>query len=86
MPREPELGGPCPYAGCGGTMEPPPPENCSCHIAPPCHACTDRELTCTVCGWSVEDGMPDEPPQPVAEPESDLERFRRHFADNPILF
>ncbi|WP_431860049.1 hypothetical protein [Azospirillum sp.] len=51
-PVEPEEGGPCPD-GCGGTLELPPPENCSCHIAPPCGDCTDRVLTCSRCGWEA---------------------------------
>lgn len=33
----------------GGTMEFPEPENCSCHIAPPCSSCTSLELTCEKC-------------------------------------
>ena len=36
----------------------PPVEQCSCHINPPCSACTDRQLTCNSCGH-----IPEEPPQ-----------------------
>lgn len=35
----------------------PKVENCSCHIDPPCAACTDNRLTCPKCGW--EDERPD---------------------------
>ncbi len=29
-------------------------KNCSCHICPPCSACTDNILECPVCGWEEE--------------------------------
>lgn len=36
---------------CGeGRMHFPQAENCSCHIAPPCVACTSVVLTCDACG------------------------------------
>ena len=35
---------------CRGALEYPEIENCSCHINPPCAACTSNELTCTECG------------------------------------
>lgn len=41
-------GGECPE--CKGVMAFPPVENCSCHISPPCHACTSNLLTCSMCG------------------------------------
>lgn len=40
---------------CAGKLEFPPVENCSCHISPPCHKCTERRLVCAVCGWCEED-------------------------------
>lgn len=41
---------------CGGILEYPLVENCSCHMGnPPCSACTDVELTCNECGWTEED-------------------------------
>lgn len=43
-------------ARCAGTMELPEPENCSCHISPPCSACVDREFTCATCGAVASDG------------------------------
>ena len=47
----------CPMDGppCSGVLVFPPVENCSCHICPPCRACTDLTLVCSVCGWEVED-------------------------------
>lgn len=38
---------------CFGTMEFPEVENCSCHILPPCFACTENKLTCSECGVEV---------------------------------
>jgi hypothetical protein len=45
---------PCNRDGCPGTMEWPYPENCSCHINPPCASCTNRLLTCSECYFEVE--------------------------------
>lgn len=53
----PEEGDRCPEKGCTGHIDYPPPENCSCHINPPCSSCVNRVLTCPVCGW--EDESPD---------------------------
>lgn len=44
-----EAGG-CPEQ-CGGHLHYPKVEDCSCHISPPCAACTDVCLTCGFCGW-----------------------------------
>ncbi len=38
-----------------GRMEYPETEGCSCHINPPCSACTDKELVCSDCGWEEGD-------------------------------
>lgn len=54
-----------------GVLGCPKPENCSCHINPPCSACTDLRLTCNVCGW--EDDAPDSAYVPVADGISMLE-------------
>lgn len=42
----------CPL--CGRSVEYEDPENCSCHINPPCAACTSRRLTCIECGEFFE--------------------------------
>lgn len=47
-----EEGDRCPE--CTGTLNYPPAENCSCHINPPCSACTDRLLTCDKCGFEED--------------------------------
>lgn len=57
MSTEPDEGSECPNCH-EGKMEFPPVHGCSCHIAPPCSACTDRHLTCAVCGFEHI------PPQP----------------------
>lgn len=40
----------CPDPACSGTMQFRPVENCSCHISPPCFACTTNPLVCSECG------------------------------------
>lgn len=49
-----EEGNACGRDGCIGTIEVPEVENCSCHISPPCHACVTSKLTCTECGFEIE--------------------------------
>lgn len=39
---------------CIGVMKFPEVENCSCHINPPCYAHTENKLTCTDCGFEVQ--------------------------------
>jgi len=86
-----EEGGACP-TGCGGKLHLPPPENCSCHIAPPCSACTDRNLTCDSCGWEApppepfwpDTTVPKSQPNPwwemvSAKPSHDLGNGKRVF-------
>ena len=41
-----------------GIMEPDEVENCSCHIDPPCSACVDNLMVCSICGY--EEGEADE--------------------------
>jgi hypothetical protein len=36
---------------CKGVLRCQEPVNCSCHINPPCGACTDAKLECPDCGW-----------------------------------
>lgn len=51
-----EEGGDCPAPGCSGVLEYSKPENCSCHINPPCGACTSTFLLCPECGWEDDNG------------------------------
>lgn len=51
----------CNRAGCQGVIHTLPVENCSCHICPPCSACTSPRSFCPVCGWEEAN----EPPPPV---------------------
>lgn len=46
-----EEGDLCNRGGCPGELEIKPPENCSCHIAPPCGACVNAPLHCPECHW-----------------------------------
>lgn len=51
---------------CDGTLVYPPVKDCSCHINPPCAACTDSRLTCDKCGWERPDAtQPEEASVPI---------------------
>ena len=41
-----------------GRLEFEQPDNCSCHIAPPCGACTSVKLFCPACQWVDGDDVP----------------------------
>ena len=45
----------CNRHGCDGLMAERRVENCSCHISPPCGACTEERGYCTKCGADVRD-------------------------------
>lgn len=44
----------CNLEGCSGILGYPPVQGCSCHLSPPCSACTDNPLTCPECGWQED--------------------------------
>ena len=41
--------------GCQGIIAERPVENCSCHINPPCGACTTPREYCQSCDWTAKD-------------------------------
>ena len=45
----------CNRHGCNGIMAERAVENCSCHIWPPCGACTEERGYCPKCGADVRD-------------------------------
>lgn len=45
----------CGRNGCHGVIAARESENCSCHINPPCGACTAPREECPECGWRLED-------------------------------
>jgi hypothetical protein len=49
-----EEGEVCGRNGCAGHIEYTKPDNCSCHISPPCHACTSTYLHCPDCDWEAK--------------------------------
>lgn len=53
----------CERDGCTGCIETHPVKNCSCHINPPCSACTAPRNYCPECDWQEADEP--EPPAPV---------------------
>lgn len=58
----------CPMDECDGELFYPQAEDCSCHIAPPCGACTSTVLTCNECGEEYPDGKVPERRSPIREP------------------
>jgi len=50
-----EEGERCPQAFCQGYMQLVAPENCSCHINPPCSNCVNEfNVRCTECGFEID--------------------------------
>lgn len=45
----------CGRKDCAGVIEYAPVENCSCHISPPCSACTAPRAFCPECDWREAD-------------------------------
>jgi hypothetical protein len=45
----------CRRDGCDGVISSRRPDNCSCHISPPCSACTAPRNFCPKCGWEEAD-------------------------------
>ena len=45
----------CTRLSCQGVIEDHPVEGCSCHISPPCSACTSPSGYCPKCGWEESD-------------------------------
>ena len=45
----------CGRNGCHGVISDRPVDGCSCHISPPCSACTTPREWCAECGWSAEE-------------------------------
>lgn len=45
----------CNRDGCEGRIEIAKVENCSCHISPPCYACTEPRGYCQECDWKESD-------------------------------
>lgn len=45
----------CNRNGCQGEIQLHPHEGCTCHINPPCSACTSPRHFCPVCGWEEKD-------------------------------
>lgn len=53
----------CARSGCEGKIVTHPAENCSCHISPPCSACTSPRNFCPECDWEeCEDPAPEQAP------------------------
>lgn len=49
-----EEGEVCLRDGCDGVLAYPKVVDCSCHLSPPCFACTENPLSCPACGWGED--------------------------------
>lgn len=47
----------CNRLGCAGVINAKPVEGCSCHIRPPCNACTAPCNYCPICDWAEADDV-----------------------------
>jgi hypothetical protein len=47
----------CGRSSCKGLVKEHPVENCSCHINPPCSACTAPRGYCEACGWEESEDV-----------------------------
>lgn len=54
MSLEFDEGDKCRLHNCNGILELEKVENCSCHISPPCHRCTELRLLCSYIIKEVE--------------------------------
>jgi len=71
-----EEGDRCPQDKCEGKLDWPKTVNCSCHISPPCHACTSKVLTCKVCGWEDDPPPYKDIPVSIGEPTLSMREYR----------
>lgn len=68
----------CGRDGCTGHIKRHEVENCSCHISPPCGACTSPLNFCPECDWEEADDPTPEPPPPT---QAQLDAWKG-FRDN----
>lgn len=50
----------CKTHGCPGNYVWKQPDECSCHLAPPCDACIAAPLVCDTCELEASEDDPDE--------------------------
>jgi hypothetical protein len=66
-----EEGATCNRNGCTGSIHMRAPENCSCHISPPCSSCTAPRGYCDECDWEeVNESASEVQPMPQAEKDA----------------
>lgn len=65
-----------------GTLEYVRQGSCTCHISPPCSACVDKVLECTVCGYQPEE--PEYKDVPVTSPQLGAFISQREYKPRPL--
>ena len=83
-----ETGSECKRDGCKGIIEEHERRDCSCHINPPCSACTEARAYCPECGWEEIDekpleiaGMPAQLPRKKLEAKIEWDIVRQGQAE-----
>ncbi len=51
------MGEVCGRDGCNGIIDEHEKRGCSCHINPPCSACTEPRAYCSECGWDARNDI-----------------------------
>ena len=71
-----------------GKMDYAAPENCSCHIAPPCSSCMDRPLECSLCHFEVQQEKPSYVPCGTLMPFRVIDRHNRNkvFENGAMIY
>lgn len=72
----------CPEPKCNGKLYYPPVENCSCHLNPPCSACTDNRIRCDKCGYEPEEPKYKDVPVVFGSPGISMREYKLRPLDN----
>lgn len=66
----------CNREGCKGVIQMRKADGCSCHISPPCSACTSPRQHCDTCDWDeADEEIP--APEPMSQKEQDYWKSQR---------
>ena len=68
----------CGRNGCAGIIDEHEKRGCSCHINPPCSACTEPRGYCPECGWDERNEIEVEDWQRM-DVEVDIGRIEKHL-------
>lgn len=78
-----EKGQICNRDGCKGIIDEEEKGSCSCHICPPCSACTTPLEVCRECGWTARDEENQNIPK-MTESDKKFLASLREIQDRPL--